>query len=261
MRRHRDDVGGKGFAWLCRATRWKCNERHCGGSALICSGRRRRSPAKPRDAKEEICFARRRDGNARLSLARRRTSAAWRRAAKEEQRNARTREGPATDRYAEALGSSAMTGNEPMRRGVEQPSWDRLRMATAQTRYATSGDGKVTHCSVMAKQSRGMQRRWTDTGSEGVALRSRAWRRQSEAWQGEGMARQRFDRRRLWNAMQRNETSWLSGTRGKASRPRAVHGDGVATRRSAIKREGSAMQRQRVALMRRGVAQPRMAGA
>lgn len=215
MRRHRDDVGGKGFAWLGRASRWRRGEGRCRGSALICSGkrrkgraqrraaRRRRSPAKPRAAKEEICFARRRDGNAWLSLDRRRTSAAWRRAAKEEQRNARNREGPATDRYAEALGSSAMTGNGPMRRGVEQPSWDRLRMATAQTRYATSGDGKARYGSVMAKQSRGMQRRWTDTGSEGVALRSRAWRRQSEAWQGEGMARQRFDRRRLWNAMQR----------------------------------------------------------
>lgn len=100
-------------------------------------------------------------------------------AAKEGQGNARTREGPATDRYAEALGSSAMTGNGPMRRGVEQPSWDGLRMATAQSRYATSGDGKVTHCSVMAKQSRGMQRRWNDSGCEGVALMSRAWRRQS----------------------------------------------------------------------------------
>lgn len=111
------------------------------------------------------------------------------------------------------------TGNGPIRRGVEQPSCDRLRMATAQTRCATSGDGKVTHCSVMAKQSRGMQRRWTDTGSEGVALRSRAWRRQSEAWQGEGMARQRVDRHRLWNAMQRNGTSWLSGARGRLRDP------------------------------------------
>ena len=62
-------------------------------------------------------------------------------------------------------------------------------MATAQTRYATSGDGKVTHCSVMAKQSRGMQRRWADTGSEGVALRSRAWRRQSQGRRGEGKAK------------------------------------------------------------------------
>lgn len=219
---------------------------------MICSGRRRkrrawrraarrrRSPAKPRAAKEGICFARRRDGNARLSLDRRRTSAAWRRAAKDKRSKAWSGEGGAGKRT-----DPRRTGNGPIRRGVEQPSWDGLRMATAQTRYATSGDGKVTHCSVMAKQSRGMQRRWTDTGSEGVALRSRAWLRQSEAWQGEGMARQRFDRRRLWNAMQRNETSWLSGARGKASRPRAVHGDGVAARSaSAIKREGSAMQRQ-----------------
>lgn len=80
------------------------------------------------------------------------------------------------------------TGNGPMRRGVEQPSWDGLRMATAQTRYATSGDGKAEYRSAKAKQSRGMQRRWADTGCEGVALRSRAWRRQSEAWQGEGNA-------------------------------------------------------------------------
>lgn len=217
---------------ICSGKRWK-------RGAWPRAARRRRSPAKPRAAKEEICFARRRDGNARLSLARRRTSAAWRRAAKEERSKAWSGEGGAGKRT-----DPRRTGNGPIRRGVEQPSWDRLRMATAQTRYATSGDGKVTHCSVMAKQSRGMQRRWIDTGCEGVALRSRAWRRQSEARQGEGMARKRFDRRRLWNAMQRNETSWLSGARGKASRPRAVHGDGVATRRSAIKREGSAMQRQ-----------------
>ena len=80
------------------------------------------------------------------------------------------------------------TGNGPIRSGVEQPSWDRLRMATAQTRCATSGDGKVTHCPVMAKQSRGMQRRWTDTGCEGVALQSRAWRRQGGAVIGWAMA-------------------------------------------------------------------------
>ena len=156
------------------------------------------------------------------------------------------------------------TGNGPMRRGVEQPSWDRLRMATAQTRCATSGDGKVTHCSVMAKQSRGMQRRWTDAGSEGVALRSRAWRRQSEAWQGEGMARQRFDRRRLWNAMQHNGTSWLSGARERLRDPgqcMAMAWRRDAPRSNAKEQQCSVMQRQRVALMRRGEAQPRMAGA
>ena len=158
---------------ICSGKRWK-------RGAWSRAARRRRSPAKPRAAKEEICFARRRDGNARLSLARRRTSAAWRRAAKEERSKAWSGEGGAGKRT-----DPRRTGNGPIRRGVEQPSWDRLRMATAQTRYATSGDGKVAHCSVMAKQSRGMQRRWTDTGSEGVALRSRAWRRQSEAWQGE----------------------------------------------------------------------------
>ena len=156
------------------------------------------------------------------------------------------------------------TGNGPIRRGVEQPSWDRLRMATAQTRYATSGDGKVRHCSVMAKQSRGMQRRWTDTGSEGVALRSRAWRRQSEAWQGEGMARQRFDRRRLWNAMQHNGTSWLSGARERLRDPgqcMAMAWRRDALRSNAKEQQCSVMQRQRVVLMRRGVAQPRMAVA
>lgn len=204
MRRHRDDVGGKGFAWLGRASRWRRGEGRCRGSALICSGRRRkriawhradrrrRSPAKPRAAKEKICFARRRDGNARLSLARRRTSAAWRRAAKDKRSKAWSGEGGAGKRT-----DPRRTGNGPMRRGVEQPSWDGLRMATAQSRYATSGDGKVTHCSVMAKQSRGMQRRWNDSGCEGVALMSRAWRRQSEAWQGEGMAPPRFAGRRL----------------------------------------------------------------
>lgn len=166
------------------------------------------------------------------------------------------------------------TGNGPMRRGVEQPSWDRLRMATAQTRYATSGDGKVTHCSVMAKQSRGMQRRWTDTGSEGVALRSRAWRRQSEAWQGEGMARQRFDRRRLWNAISRDGVAPRDSARGKQStaeyaterpcdpkRCMAMATQRDAMRVNAKEQQCSVMQRQRVALMRRGVAQPRMAGA
>ena len=161
---------------------------------------------------------------------------AWRRAAKDKRSEARHGNGGAKQRTA-----PRRIGSGPIRSGVEQPSWDGLRMATAQTRYATRSEGKARHGSVMAKQSRGMQRRWTDTGSEGVALRSRAWRRQSEARQGEGMARKRFDRRRLWNAMQRNETSWLSGARGKASRPRAVHGDGVATRRSAIKREGTAV--------------------
>ena len=144
--------------------------------------------------------------------------------AKEEQGNAMPRRrhsiGAIGEGWARKRTAPRRTGNGPIRSGVEQPSWDRLRMATAQTRYTTSGDGKVTHCSVMAKQSRGMQRRWTDTGSEGVALRSRAWRRQSEAWQGEGMARQRFDRRRLWNAMQHNGTSWLSGAREELSSPR-----------------------------------------
>lgn len=184
-----------------------CSGRRRKGRAQRRAARRRRSPAKPRAAKEEICFARRRDGNARLSLDRRRMGIAMSSAAREEQGNAAPRRrhsiGAIGEGWARKRTAPRRTSNGPIRRGVEQPSWDRLRMATAQTRYATSGDGKVTHCSVMAKQSRGMQRRWTDTGSEGVALRSRAWRRQSEAWQGEGMARQRFDRRRLWNAMQR----------------------------------------------------------
>ncbi|RHO38271.1 hypothetical protein DW178_08350 [Eggerthella sp. AM16-19] len=34
-----------------------------------------------------------------------------------------------------------------------------------------------------------MQRRWTDTGSEGLALRCAARRRQSEARHGEGIAK------------------------------------------------------------------------
>ena len=191
--------------------------------------------------------------------------------AKEERSKAWSGEGGAGKRT-----DPRRTGNGPIRRGVEQPSWDRLRMATAQTRYATSGDGKVTHCSVMAKQSRGMQRRWTDTGSEGVALRSRAWRRQSEAWQGEGMAKAkrgkarqgkvppRFDRRRLWNAMQRNGASWLSGAMEEISKSRrcmAMAWRRDALRSNAKEQQCSVMQRQRVVLMRRGVAQPRMAGA
>ena len=45
MRRHRDDVGGKGFAWLGRAARWRRGEGRCRGSALICSGRRRKGRA------------------------------------------------------------------------------------------------------------------------------------------------------------------------------------------------------------------------
>ena len=212
MRRHRDDVGGKGFAWLCRATRWKCDERHRGGSALICSGRRRkrrawrraarrrRSPAKPRAAKEEICFARRGDGNARLSLDRRRIGTAMSSAAREEQGNSAPRRrrsiGAIGEGWARKRTDPRRTGNGPIRRGVEQPSWDRLRMATAQTRCATSGDGKAKYRSAMAKQSRGMQRRWTDTGSEGVALMSRAWRRPSTAWQGEGKAKHSEARRR-----------------------------------------------------------------
>ena len=150
-----------------------------------------------------------------------------------------------------------------MLRGVEQPSWDRLRMATAQTRYAMSGDVKAKNRSAMAKQSRSMQRRWTDAGCEGVALRSRAGRRQSEARHGEGMARQRFDRRRLWNAMQHNGTSWLSGAMDAISKTRrcmAMAWRRDALRSNAKEQQGSVMQRQRVALMRRGVAQPRMAG-
>lgn len=137
-------------------------------------------------------------------------------------------------------------------------------MATAQTRYAMSGDVKAKNRSAMAKQSRGMQRRWTDAGCEGVALRSRAGRRQSEARHGEGMARQRFDRRRLWNAMQHNGTSWLSGAMDAISKTRrcmAMAWRRDALRSNAKEQQGSVMQRQRVALMRRGVAQPRMAGA
>ena len=198
---------------------------------MLCPATRRKCTAEPRSAKEWRWIS-----AARQSMAR------------EEQGNAAPRRrhsiGAIGEGWARKRTAPRRIGNGPICSGVEQPSWDGLRMATAQTRYATRSEGKAKYRSAMAKQSRGMQRRWTDTGSEGVALRSRAWRRQSEAWQGEGMARQRFDRRRLWNAMQRNETSWLSGARGKASRPRAVHGDGVATRHSAIKREGSAMQRQ-----------------
>lgn len=199
-----------------------CSGRRRKGRAARCSARRRRSPAKPRAAKEGICFARRRDGNARLSLDRRRIGIAMSRSARRRQGDGTARHsiGAIGEGWARKRTAPRRTGNGPIRSGVEQPSWDRLRMATAQTRCATSGDGKVTHCSVMSKQSRGMQRRWTDTGSEGVALRSRAWRRQSEARQGEGMARQRFDRRRLWNAMQHNGTSWLSGAREELGNPR-----------------------------------------
>lgn len=179
---------------------------------MICSGRRRkrrawrraarrrRSPAKPRAAKEEICFARRRDGNARLSLDRRMIGTAMSSAAREEQCNSAPRRrhsiGAIGEGWARKRTDPRRTGNGPIRRGVEQPSWDRLRMATAQTRCATSGDGKAKYRSAMAKQSRGMQRRWADTGSEGVALMSRAWRRQSEAWQGEGKAKHSEARRR-----------------------------------------------------------------
>lgn len=106
-------------------------------------------------------------------------------------------------------------------------------MATAQTRYATSGDGKVTHCSVMAKQSRGMQRRWTDTGSEGVALRSRAWRRQSEAWQGEGMAKAKRGKARQGKA--------------KAKFLRDLIGAGFGMQCNAMERHGSAERWKRLA--------------
>lgn len=209
---------------------------------MLCPATRRKCTAEPRSAKDRHCDVER--GNA---APRRRHSI-----------------GAIGEGWARKRTAPRRTGNGPIRSGVEQPSWDRLRMATAQTRYATSGDGKVTHCSVMAKQSRGMQRRWADTGSEGVALRSRAWRRQSEAWQGEGMARQRFDRRRLWNAMQHNGTSWLSGARERLRDPgqcMAMAWRRDALRSNAKEQQCSVMQRQRVALMRRGVAQPRMAGA
>lgn len=221
---------------------------------MLCPATRRKCTAEPRSAKEWRWIS-----AAKLIMA------------KEEQGMHRQGDGTARhsigaigEGWARKRTAPRRTGNGPIRSGVEQPSWDRLRMATAQTRYATSGDGKVTHCSVMAKQSRGMQRRWTDTGSEGVALRSRAWRRQSEAWQGEGMARQRFDRRRLWNAMQRNGTSWLSGARERLRDPgqcMAMAWRRDALRSNAKEQQCSVMQRQRVALKRRGVAQPRMAGA
>lgn len=173
---------------------------------MLCPARRRKCTAEPRSAKEWRWI-----------------SAARQSVAKEEQGNAAPRRrhsiGALGEGWARKRTAPRRTGNGPIRSGVEQPSWDRLRMATAQTRCATSGDGKAKYRSAMAKQSRGMQRRWTDTGSEGVALMSRAWRRQSEACQGEGMARQRFDRRRLWNAMQRNGTSWLGGARERLRDP------------------------------------------
>lgn len=143
---------------------------------MLCPATRRKCTAEPRSAKEWRWI-----------------SAARQSMAKEEQGNAAPRRrhsiGAIGEGVARKRTDPRRTGNEPIRSGVEQPSWDGLRMATAQTRCATSGDGKVTHCPVMAKQSRGMQRRWTDTGSEGVALRSRAWRRQSEARHGQGKAK------------------------------------------------------------------------
>lgn len=177
-------------------------------------------------------------------------------AAREEQCNATPRRrhsiGAIGEGWARKRTAPRRTGNEPIRSGVEQPSWDRLRMATAPMRYATSGDGKVTHCPVMAKQSRGMQRRWTDTGSEGVALRSRAWRRQSEARHGKARRRQSSSEicratalkcnitRRRSPARQRKGEAEHSGVRdGKAKQPNAAHGDGEA--RSATKCEGFAL--------------------
>lgn len=61
-------------------------------------------------------------------------------AAKEGQGNARTREGPATDRYAEALGGSAMTGCEQRRhRNAGQRDTGQWRSKAA----ACNGDGLI----------------------------------------------------------------------------------------------------------------------
>lgn len=163
-----------------------CGTRRRGAGPLRRPATRRKCTAEPRSAKEWRWIS-----AAKLIMA------------KEEQGMHRQGDGTARhsigaigEGWARKRTAPRRTGNGPIRSGVEQPSWDRLRMATAQTRCATSGDGKAKYRSAMAKQSRGMQRRWTDTGSEGVALMSRAWRKQSEAWQGEGKAKHSEARRR-----------------------------------------------------------------
>lgn len=195
---------------------------------MLCPATRRKCTAEPRSAKEWRWI-----------------SAARQSMANEEQGNAAPRRrhsiGAIGEGWARKRTAPRRTGNGPIRSGVEQPSWDRLRMATAQTRCATRSEGKARHGSVMAKQSRGMQRRWTDTGSEGVALRSRAWRRQSEARPGEGKAKR--GKAKAWlvrdligagfgmqcSAMERHG----SAERGRSL---AVPGDGVEASREAIKR-------------------------
>ena len=177
-RRKRSDLLGTAAERLCNgepsegeaqhgaARRWSCGERLGNGSALVCSGRRWKSFALSRAAMEEKSTASRSPAtellgqtwngkgmDKRSKASHGKGGAAKQGMAREEQSNERTREGPATDRCAEALCSSAMRRRE------------RLRHCGAKQREAT------------AKQSRGVQRRWTDTGSEGDALRgvARRW--------------------------------------------------------------------------------------
>lgn len=89
-------------------------------------------------AKEEQCHER--HARALSGAERRRHSNAKKRLAKEEQRNERLREGLATNRYAEALGSSARTGRERRRhRDAEQCYAGRRRSKAA----ACDGDGLI----------------------------------------------------------------------------------------------------------------------
>lgn len=237
---------------------------------MLCPATRRKCTAEPRSAKEWRWI-----------------SAAKQGMAKEEQGNAAPRRrhgiGAIGDGQARKRTAPRRTGNGPIRSGVEQPSWDRLRMATAQTRCATRSEGKARHGSVMAKQSRGKQRRWTDAGSEGVALRIRAWRRQSEARHGQGKAKRGKAKAKLLRdlpgdgfEMQYHATAQPRATTQGTKQSTAAYATerlrdpgqcmAMAWRRDALRlnakeQQCSVMQRQRVALMRRGVAQPRMAGA
>lgn len=189
---------------------------------MLCPATRRKCTAEPRSAKDKRSLEKSGEGGAQQSLERR--------------RRGRETHGPAKDRQR----------TDAQRRGTAQLGQASNRMAAAQPRYATRSEGKARYGSVMAKQSRGLQRRWTDTGSEGVALRSRAWRRQSGARRSGARRRQssseicratalkcNITRRRSPARQRKGEAKHSSVRDGKALRSQAVHGNGNAARRYA----------------------------
>lgn len=129
-----------GEARLSRWLRRKGVEGLGEGSALICSGMRRKCTAEPRSARDKRWEAKHGEGRARQCGDGRRHCSAQRRPAKEEQRNGRLREGGARHRHAMALSSSAVTSRERRRRRAAEQCYAGQRRSKA---AACDGDGLI----------------------------------------------------------------------------------------------------------------------